>query len=83
MRYSKSDFKMLKGKTVTLQVVDYGEDAKVKMVDYGEDVSFEKKEEEGVLLVKLIYTIVRTNNRSNMVYPFYLNEGTNLNNIDM
>ena len=48
-----------------------------------EEVSFEKKEEEGVLLVKLIYTIVRTNNRSNMVYPFYLNEGTNLNNIDM
>lgn len=42
MRYSKSDFKMLKGKTVTLQVVDYGEDAKVKIVDYGEDVSFEK-----------------------------------------
>lgn len=30
------------GKTVTLQVVDYGEDARVKMVDYGEDVSFEK-----------------------------------------
>ena len=48
-----------------------------------EEVSFEKKEEEGVLLIKLIYTIVRTNNRSNMVYPFYLNEGTNLNNIDM
>lgn len=42
MRYSKSDFKMLKAKTVTLQVVDYGEDAKVKMVDCGEDVSFEK-----------------------------------------
>ena len=30
-----------------------------------EEVSFEKKEEEGVLLVKLVYTIVRTNNRSN------------------
>ena len=27
-----------------------------------EEVSFEKKE-EGVLLIKLIYTIVRTNNR--------------------
>ena len=43
-----------------------------------EEVSFEKKEEEGVLLIKLIYTIVRTNNRSNMVYPFYLNEGTGI-----
>ena len=42
MGYSKSDFKMLRGKTVTWQVVDYGEDARVKMVDYGEDVSFEK-----------------------------------------
>lgn len=42
MRYSRSDFKALRGKTVTLQVVDYGEDAKVKMVDYGEDISFEK-----------------------------------------
>ena len=48
-----------------------------------EEVSFEKKEEEGVLLVKLVYTIVRTNNRSNMVYPFYLNEGTGINNIDL
>lgn len=38
MGYSRSDFKALRGKTVTLQVVDYGEDAKVKMVDYGEDV---------------------------------------------
>ena len=23
------------------------------------------------------YTVIRTNNRNNMVYPFYLNEGTN------
>lgn len=28
---------MLKGKTVTLQIVNYGEDCKVKMVGYGED----------------------------------------------
>lgn len=43
-----------------------------------EEVSFEKREEEGLLLIKLVYTIVRTNNRSNMVYPFYLNEGTSI-----
>lgn len=42
MGYSRSDFKALRGKTVTLRVVDKGEDAKVKMVDYGEDISFEK-----------------------------------------
>ena len=40
-----------------------------------EEVSFEKHAEEGLLLIKLTYTIVRTNNRNNMVYPFYLNEG--------
>jgi len=43
-----------------------------------EEVSFEKREAEGLLLIKLVYTIVRTNNRSNMVYPFYLNEGTSI-----
>lgn len=43
-----------------------------------EDVSFEEHAEEGLLLIKLTYTIVRTNNRNNMVYPFYLNEGTNV-----
>lgn len=43
-----------------------------------EEVSFEEHAEEGLLLIKLTYTIVRTNNRNNMVYPFYLNEGTNV-----
>lgn len=43
-----------------------------------EDVSFEEQPAEGVLLIRLAYTVIRTNNRSNMVYPFYLNEGTNI-----
>lgn len=43
-----------------------------------EEVSFEEQPEEGVLLIHLAYTVIRTNNRNNMVYPFYLNEGTNL-----
>ena len=43
-----------------------------------EEVSFEEHVSEGVLLIQLIYTIIRTNSRSNMVYPFYLNEGTDL-----
>lgn len=43
-----------------------------------EEVSFEEQPEKGVLLIRLAYTVIRTNNRSNMVYPFYLNEGTNV-----
>ena len=33
---------------------------------------------EGRLLMNLKYTVRSTNNRSNMVYPFYYLEGTNL-----
>lgn len=43
-----------------------------------EDVSFEEQPEEGGLLIRLTYMVIRTNNRNNMVYPFYLNEGTNV-----
>ena len=43
-----------------------------------EDVSFEEQPEQGLLLIHLTYTVARTNNRNNMVYPFYLNEGTNV-----
>lgn len=43
-----------------------------------EDVSFDDRPEKGVLLINVTYTVVRTNNRNNMVYPFYINEGTNI-----
>ena len=43
-----------------------------------EDVSFEEQPEKGLLLIRLTYTVIRTNNRNNMVYPFYLNEGSNI-----
>jgi len=33
---------------------------------------------EGLIKVNVDYTIRQTNNRGNYVYPFYLNEGTNL-----
>ena len=36
------------------------------------------QEEKGKLLINIEYTIRLTNTRSNMVYPFYLREGTNL-----
>lgn len=42
-----------------------------------EEVSFEERADKGLLLILITYTIIRTNSRSNMVYPFYLNEGTN------
>lgn len=43
-----------------------------------EDVSFEEQLKENVLLIQLTYTVIRTNNRNNIVYPFYFNEGTNV-----
>ena len=46
-----------------------------------EDVSFEEQLDNGVLLIHLIYTVLRTNNRNNMVYPFYLREGTSIGNV--
>lgn len=46
-----------------------------------EEVSFEEQPAEGVLLIHLSYTVIRTNNRNNMVYPFYLNEGTTIRNV--
>lgn len=33
---------------------------------------------EGVLYIKLVYTVRTTNSRSNLVYPFYFLEGTNV-----
>ncbi len=36
---------------------------------------------EGIVLVELDYTVRRTNSRTNMVFPFYLREGTDLGEI--
>lgn len=36
-------------------------------------------EPQGVLLIELDYTVRLTNRRSNLVYPFYLREGTHIN----
>lgn len=46
-----------------------------------EDVSFEEQPENGMLLIRLTYTVLRTNNRNNMVYPFYLREGTSIGDV--
>lgn len=34
---------------------------------------------EGVVLIELTYRVKSTNSRFNVVYPFYLNEGTDVN----
>ncbi|WP_159523325.1 GPW/gp25 family protein [Sunxiuqinia indica] len=36
-------------------------------------------ENEGLVKIKVEYTVSSTNSRKNYVYPFYINEGTNLN----
>ncbi len=36
-----------------------------------------EQETEGILLLEISYVIKSTNSRSNYVYPFYLEEGTN------
>ena len=41
-------------------------------------VMIEIDQREGVMTINLDYTVRQTNRRSNMVYPFYLNEGTDL-----
>ncbi|OCA03060.1 GPW/gp25 family protein [Akkermansia glycaniphila] len=41
-------------------------------------VEFKIDHEQGILRILLDYTINSVNRRSNMVYPFYLNEGTDL-----
>lgn len=39
------------------------------------DVS-ESESEQGLLLIRIEYTVRSTNSRFNMVYPFYINEAT-------
>jgi uncharacterized protein len=42
------------------------------------DISFFKDANEGIIQVKIEYTIIATNSRRNLVYPFYQNEGTDI-----
>lgn len=50
-------------------------EARIKL----DEIQLEAEQEEGMLLITLIYTIRSTNSRYNFVYPFYINEGTNIN----
>lgn len=40
------------------------------------EIHFLPEPNTGTLLIQIGFTIITTNTRSNMVYPFYLNEGT-------
>jgi phage baseplate assembly protein W len=41
-----------------------------------ENISYSQEQYEARLLINLEYTIIQTNTRSNLVFPFYLKEGT-------
>ncbi len=43
-----------------------------------EDIVFDYDRERGVIRIDIQYIIRTTNTRTNIVYPFYLTEGTNL-----
>jgi uncharacterized protein len=43
-----------------------------------DDVGFSYNKGKNVVFIDLQFTIRNTNSRSNMVYPFYLTEGTNI-----
>ncbi len=43
-----------------------------------EEITYDLKAWEGILYIELIYTIQSTNSRTNMVFPYYLLEGTDI-----
>lgn len=43
-----------------------------------EDIDFEEAPKEGVVFIHIVYIINTTNVRTNMVFPYYLREGTDL-----
>jgi phage baseplate assembly protein W len=43
-----------------------------------DDVTFRQDNEQGLVEVRIDYTIIATNNRRNIVYPYYFSEGTDL-----
>ncbi|MDP5171109.1 MAG: GPW/gp25 family protein [Bacteroidia bacterium] len=43
-----------------------------------DDVSLDAIPEEGFIRIQIAYTVASTNTRSNFVFPFYLNEGSEI-----
>ena len=48
-------------------------------VNFIEAKIIERDELDGVLYIEISYTIITTNTRHNIVFPFYLDQGTNVN----
>jgi len=46
---------------------------KVESIDLEEDI-----DTEGLIKIYIVYKVIITNSRSNMVFPYYLKEGTNI-----
>lgn len=44
-----------------------------------ENIDVAKPDEKGVVMIKVEYMVRLTNTRRNMVFPFYLTEGTDIN----
>lgn len=47
-------------------------------IDVATIAFFTDKVLEGILGIEIVYTIIETNTRSNLVFPFYLTEGNNV-----
>ena len=43
-----------------------------------EEINFDLRKTEGIIYIDIQFIIRTTNTRTNIVYPFYLTEGTNL-----
>lgn len=59
--------------TIRNSLLYYEPRIKVKEIKFGKE-----KMVEGILMIHIDYTVIITNSRTNMVYPFYFEEGTNL-----
>ncbi|WP_100630274.1 GPW/gp25 family protein [Algoriphagus formosus] len=59
--------------TISDSLLYYEPRIKVKEIRFGKE-----KLHEGILLIYIDYTVIITNSRTNMVYPYYFKEGTNL-----
>ena len=65
-------------------VAQIGEVIRVALLHFEPRILFENVElvehkvNEGIIILRLIYKIIITNTRSNIVFPYYILEGTNL-----
>ena len=65
-------------------ITQIGEIIRVALLHFEPRILFENVElvehnvNEGTVTLRLIYTVIITNTRSNIVFPYYIMEGTNL-----